>query len=272
MEKQYFTTGEFAKLCGISKQTLIFYDKIGIFSPEYKDKNNYRYYSVYQYDTLDILQSLREMGMSLEEIKEYIQNRTPQLCVKMLKEEEKKIREKIKKLRKISSKMQNRINITVEGISKMNSEEIYISKKSEEYLVLSSDLSNMSNGDFMMELIDFTNYCKAKNLYQGYELGVIVSNENLKNGDYLSISSFYLKIDKKIKDKRLYIKPEGMYACIKHIGKYENSYKSYEKLKKYIYENEYKIIGNSYEESILDFFCESNEDNYMTEISIQVSR
>ncbi|HBY3460150.1 TPA: MerR family DNA-binding transcriptional regulator, partial [Clostridioides difficile] len=38
MEKQYFTTGEFAKLCGISKQTLIFYDKIGIFSPEYKDK------------------------------------------------------------------------------------------------------------------------------------------------------------------------------------------------------------------------------------------
>ncbi|MDL0186524.1 MerR family transcriptional regulator, partial [Clostridioides difficile] len=118
MEKQYFTTGEFAKLCGISKQTLIFYDKIGIFSPEYKDKNNYRYYSVYQYDTLDILQSLREIGMSLEEIKEYIQNRTPQLCVKMLKEEEKKIREKIKKLRKISSKMQNRINITVEGISK----------------------------------------------------------------------------------------------------------------------------------------------------------
>ncbi|MEL0969119.1 MerR family transcriptional regulator [Clostridioides difficile] len=69
MEKQYFTTGEFAKLCGISKQTLIFYDKIGIFSPEYKDKNNYRYYSVYQYDTLDILQSLREIGMSLEEIK-----------------------------------------------------------------------------------------------------------------------------------------------------------------------------------------------------------
>lgn len=239
MEKQYFTTGEFAKLCGISKQTLIFYDKIGIFSPEYKDKNNYRYYSVYQYDTLDILQSLRE---------------------------------KIKKLRKISSKMQNRINTTVEGISKMNSEEIYISKKFEEYLVLSSDLSNMSNSDFMMELIDFTNYCKSKNLYQGYELGVIVSNENIKNGDYLSISSFYLKIDKKIKDKKLYVKPEGMYACIKHIGKYEDSYKSYEKLKKYIYENEYKIIGNSYEESILDFFCESNEDNYMTEISIQVSR
>ena len=60
--------------------------------------------------------------------------------------------------------MQNRINITVEGISKMNSEEIYISKKFEEYLVLSSDLSNMSNSDFMMELIDFTNYCNISSV------------------------------------------------------------------------------------------------------------
>ncbi|MCC0739802.1 MerR family transcriptional regulator [Clostridioides sp. ZZV14-5902] len=271
MEKQHFTTGEFAKLSGISKQTLIFYDKIGIFSPEYKDRNNYRYYSVYQYDTLDILQSLREIGMSLEEIKEYIKNRSPQLCVEMLKEEEKKIREKIKKLKQISSKIQNRINTTVEGISKIDNEEIYISNRCEEYLVLSSDLSSINDGNFMMELIDFTNYCKSKNLYQGYELGAIVSNENIKNGDYLSISSFYLKIDKKIKDKKLYIKPEGMYVCIKHIGRYEDSYKSYEKLKKYIYDNNYKIIGNSYEESILDFFCESNEENYMTEISIQIS-
>ncbi|MCC0640201.1 MULTISPECIES: MerR family transcriptional regulator [unclassified Clostridioides] len=271
MEKQYFTTGEFAKLCGVSKQTLIFYDKIGIFSPEYKDKNNYRYYSVYQYDTLDILQSLREIGMSLEEIKEYIKNRSPQHCVEMLKEEEKKIKEKIKKLKQISSKIQNRINTTVEGISKIYNEEIYISNRCEEYLVLSSDLSSINDGNFMMELIDFTNYCKSKNLYQGYELGAIVSNENIKNGEYLSISSFYLKIDKKIKDKKLYIKPEGMYVCIKHIGRYEDSYKSYEKLKKYIYDNNYKIIGNSYEESILDFFCENKEENYMTEISIQIS-
>ncbi|WP_254214025.1 MerR family transcriptional regulator [Clostridioides difficile] len=69
MEKQYFTTGEFAKLCGISKHTLIFYVKLGIFFPEFIDKNIYRSYSVFQYDTLDILQSLREIGMSLEEIK-----------------------------------------------------------------------------------------------------------------------------------------------------------------------------------------------------------
>jgi hypothetical protein len=40
-DNKYFSTGEFARLANISKQTLIFYDKKGIFSPEYKDKNNF---------------------------------------------------------------------------------------------------------------------------------------------------------------------------------------------------------------------------------------
>ena len=30
--KNYFTTGEFAKICGVKKQTLFHYDDIGIFS------------------------------------------------------------------------------------------------------------------------------------------------------------------------------------------------------------------------------------------------
>lgn len=29
-----FSTGEFAKLCGVSKQTLLYYDRVGIFKPE----------------------------------------------------------------------------------------------------------------------------------------------------------------------------------------------------------------------------------------------
>lgn len=31
MKKDYFTTGEFAAICGVSKQTLFYYDQQGIF-------------------------------------------------------------------------------------------------------------------------------------------------------------------------------------------------------------------------------------------------
>ena len=35
MKKDYFTTGEFAAICGVSKQTLFYYDQQGIFCPDH---------------------------------------------------------------------------------------------------------------------------------------------------------------------------------------------------------------------------------------------
>ena len=44
-----FSIGEVARYQNISKQTLIFYDKIGLFRPAYVDPHNgYRYYSASQ--------------------------------------------------------------------------------------------------------------------------------------------------------------------------------------------------------------------------------
>ena len=40
-----FTTGEFAKLCNTTKETLFHYDKIGILKPKFIKRNGYRYYS-----------------------------------------------------------------------------------------------------------------------------------------------------------------------------------------------------------------------------------
>ena len=48
-----FTIGEISKHQNISRQTLIFYDKIGLFRPAYVDpENGYRYYSAAQLDDL----------------------------------------------------------------------------------------------------------------------------------------------------------------------------------------------------------------------------
>ena len=72
---EFFTAGELAQLTGISKQLLIYYDKNKIFSPAFIAENGYRYYSLHQYYILEILITLRKMGFSLPEIREYISNR-----------------------------------------------------------------------------------------------------------------------------------------------------------------------------------------------------
>ena len=76
-QERYIKTGEFAKLVGVTKHTLFYYDKIGLFSPEIKLENGYRFYSFDQLDVFDVIQTLRELDVSLEEIKGYMNQRSP---------------------------------------------------------------------------------------------------------------------------------------------------------------------------------------------------
>ena len=87
MEKQselYFTTGEFARILGVRKHTLFHYDEIGLFSPALKEENGYRYYFVWQMDMFEVIRALQKLGMSLGEIKEYMENRSPERFMSMM--------------------------------------------------------------------------------------------------------------------------------------------------------------------------------------------
>ena len=48
MSKKGYLVGEVSKITGISKQTLRFYDKIGLLKPKHVDSDNH-----YRYDTPD---------------------------------------------------------------------------------------------------------------------------------------------------------------------------------------------------------------------------
>ena len=84
---KYFTVGEFARLHGLSKQALIFYDKIDLLKPAYVDeKNGYRYYSASQLEVLDTIFMLKEIGVPLEEMKVYLNNRGTNQAIEVLRE------------------------------------------------------------------------------------------------------------------------------------------------------------------------------------------
>lgn len=74
-EERLYTTGEVAKMFAIKKDTLFYYDKIGLFSPvTRKGSTSYRYYSSKQLKILDTIISMRDMGVSIDELKEYIKD------------------------------------------------------------------------------------------------------------------------------------------------------------------------------------------------------
>ena len=97
-----YRIGEFAKMTGLSITTLRYYDEIDLFKPEEIDIfTSYRYYNVSQIEDIKIINDLKEVGFSLDEIKQYWNNFDNQIMLKkkdeLLKQQD-IISEKIKKL------------------------------------------------------------------------------------------------------------------------------------------------------------------------------
>ncbi len=65
-----FTVGEFATLARVSKRLLRYYDEINLLKPAHTDhKTGYRYYSAEQMAQLNRILVLKELGLSLEQIR-----------------------------------------------------------------------------------------------------------------------------------------------------------------------------------------------------------
>lgn len=71
---KYYTPVEFAKLFNIDRQTLIYYDNHGIFSPSLKNEKGYRYYSLNQVFRFAELLSLRNLMVPGSRLADYNQS------------------------------------------------------------------------------------------------------------------------------------------------------------------------------------------------------
>ena len=104
-----FSIGELSRYQNISRQTLIFYDKIGLFCPAYVDPHNgYRYYSASQIDYLDTILIMKKIGFSLDEIKEHMLHYNIDSSLAALKRQVSVIDRQIQELRLIRNRVLHR--------------------------------------------------------------------------------------------------------------------------------------------------------------------
>lgn len=78
-----FRIGEFSKLTGIPIRTLRYYDSIDLFKPSEVDLfTSYRYYKEEQVRDLELINELKEVGFTLEEIRDNWNNFSEELFLK----------------------------------------------------------------------------------------------------------------------------------------------------------------------------------------------
>lgn len=84
--KRYYKIGEISKIYGIGKDSLIYYEELGIIKPV-RDTNGYRLYDVKDAWELNLIKELREFDIPMKRIKKYLQNRSLASTKRILKEE-----------------------------------------------------------------------------------------------------------------------------------------------------------------------------------------
>ena len=99
IDQIYYTPQQLASFFSIKKDTLLYYDRIGLFSPIARRENGYRCYSAAQLSELDTILTLKELGIPLSSIKESIDRISAPSFVSLLENEERSLSKRIDECR-----------------------------------------------------------------------------------------------------------------------------------------------------------------------------
>lgn len=266
-------TGDFAKLCNTNKRTLFHYDEIGLFSPAYTDERGYRFYSESQCDVFFTISCLREIGMPLKEIKNYIDQRNPAALKQLLEEQYKKVRAEQEWLKRIEQVIETKLSLVclseLPEVSK-DGQTVRLEQTQEEYLVVSPRLDTDDHDTIIHAICEHIGYCNHNHLNAGHPYGAMVSTESLMHEKWDTYAHFFTKVLKKPQGHPFHIKPAGTYAVTYLKGDYYHASDAYRLLLSYIQEHHYKPGEFSYKEAVLDEIAVETEDDYLTKISILV--
>ncbi|MFJ8065881.1 helix-turn-helix domain-containing protein [Psychrobacillus sp. NPDC096426] len=276
MKIHYLTIGEVAKLSNISIQTLRFYDRIDLFKPIKIDpKNQYRYYQNTQLYYLDIIKSLKYLGLSLEEVKSVLRL-SPEELVDYLADQENKVEEEFRRLietKEVLKRKKEQIqSFVVESdkmhvcVKEMPAQKIVKIKTSN---ISVNDIPNREYGLISKVLEDMGSVFDT--LYGGaFALRKYELLEDI-HYDYLFT---YAVTDKEIEinmeDVEISTIPAGQYLSIT-FASIDDAYQiCYQQLMDYIEQHQIKIEPIVYDVWMPINFSASNEDEFLIELKIRI--
>ncbi|WP_314588110.1 MerR family transcriptional regulator [Paenibacillus terrigena] len=263
--RMLFTAGQFAKLHQINKRTLHYYDDIGLYSPTYKGENGYRYYTYSQSPTLEMLLTLRELGMSIEEITQYMTNRSIPAFRSILQTKTAEIDDTIKRLKEIR-KLLNQKERQLALCEQSDLSEISIVDCPNEYLLLSRSITGAYDDDDFAVWMEHMQNLRSHGLHHK-NTGSMISAENIMVGNFEEYDYFFTRITKPSKRLNFFVKPGGRYIrayCKGNWGELPDTYRSIIEFAK---EHGVTLKGHSYEEGINEMTINSIEE-YITQIII----
>lgn len=262
-----YSTGEFAKHFGIKKDTLIYYDRIGLFSPASVGDNGYRYYTASQINTFRILLSLRELKFPVKVLIEYFKSTSPEKLAEIASVQLKQIEHEMEKLTKIRLFIQN-LSDSLHEAQEASFDRLIIKELPAVYLTVSKAPGNSPETTEEEWAETHDEFILNTNISNSTPVGSVIAESDILSGNFDRIRCLFAESITETD----YLRTGGTFAVFYHKGAYEKVKNSYMKMLDEINKTGYEVTGDAYEEYLIAEHASDNEEAYVTRIMIHIDK
>ncbi|MBB5335185.1 MerR family transcriptional regulator [Pectinatus brassicae] len=268
----YFTSGELANLYRIPKQTLLYYDKIGLLKPEFISSNGYRHYNIHQYLTLEIIINLRNLDIPIVEIKEYLANRSLENFIKLIDKKSSQCLKEISSLQKtyqsLSLVKQNTLNI-----NNIILDQILLTSEPAKNLCLTHIENNQLGKNIIKMTARHVYKIFSKNEFREKNVGWVINKNDFFSNIYNKSIAFYSIYDTEeyLNNHSIYIRPAGLYISMVFKGTYyEKAPQLMPKLNNFMKINNLIPVSDIFVMPLKNHWLTTDVSQYINQLTIHV--
>ena len=266
---EYLTTGDFAHIFGIRKDTLFFYDKKGIFSPHVTDDNGYRYYHINQLIEFRTIELLKASGLSLDEIKEYLDNKSPERFLEISGAQMKRLEKSRAEIEAYMDQLARTSKLLRYGLSAEIGVPKIMEQPAEQYIMFPMNATPEEAQIWKVNVAEVLVYCQKHHLLSDFLRGSLLHKENILRQDFTKDTSL-IRVNEAVKDENVITKPAGLYGVLVYKGNYNQIARGYQALIAFIQRNRFEIAGDAYELEYVGYLMTEDRDSFVVQISIPI--
>jgi effector-binding domain-containing protein len=262
--------GDFSKLSQVTVKTLRYYDEVGLLKPaQVDDFTSYRYYSVDQLPRLNRILALKDLGLSLEQIGQLLDERLPPAQIRgMLRLKQAEIQQRVQdeqaRLARVAARLKQ-----IEQEDTMPTYDVVL--KPVEPVLVASVRQTLQSYPQVGQLIGEV-YGHLEQFGAGGICAAIWHDEEYKDHDI--DGEGVVLIDRRVPEGqrvKVYELPAATMATAVHHGSYSNFSQAYNAILSWIETNGYRIVGPN-REVYLKGGGAQDDESFVTEIQFPVEK
>ncbi len=257
MDLQRLTIGQMAELNHISEQTLRLYDREGLLKPQETDSvTGYRYYHIMQSARLDLIQNMKVYGMTLRQIRAFLDNNDAAALQKLLMEQAGRVNERIDQLVRSRAAIMRALDNYRRYDAMPKNGEVFLEYIPERYIYRYScdmDYFEQDEAGYEYMLRRLKQHLVINNMPLSYfsNIGTIIRREHLLRGELYS-NEVFLFVDGDDGAPGVERLDAAAYLCLCS-NEAKSEEESVRRLLRHIDEHGYTIAGDYICEVIIDF-------------------